>query len=218
MTTPDDIECYVCADSTAPLLTGLCRCTERHIHAECQRRLVETLERDGRCSVCRQAYNNIDVRHTRNLNRQRVGLRCLTGIFVGSGCMSTVIATQHIFVYFNLTARADLDASACWPICVNSTNSSCVPGDNFSAAGVCIGMRIMLDRLLEAGLFVCLIMSSLCLFAGLYFQQLSRRLPKYHDRREIHFSSSDASDTPGLASVSLDEACAQSAETTAQAL
>lgn len=54
------MECYVCAEGDPDgLRSGLCACTDRHLHLQCQQRLLETLETDGRCKVCHGEYRNL---------------------------------------------------------------------------------------------------------------------------------------------------------------
>ena len=70
-------ECYICADSTPPLISDVCMCKNRFVHPECQKKLVDTLETRGECSVCKTAYKNVHVQVTRRLSCQYVAIRFL---------------------------------------------------------------------------------------------------------------------------------------------
>lgn len=210
-------ECYVCTDSEGPLLSDVCMCKGRHIHAACQFKLVETLEKSGRCSVCQEPYRNIRVVQTRRLNKRRIVLRILVGTFVGSGCVSMAFVVHHTLLYFNIPG-GDRDqtfnqTSACVSICGTSSNSSCTSlADETSVltSQVYWSLRDIMSWMIRAGMMVSVLITSLCLLSGVYFERLTRRLAKYHERREIHFWSGDAAGTRSPASASHDEACARS--------
>ena len=82
-------ECYVCAGSDPPILHGLCACTDRFIHARCQKRLIETIEFDARCSVCKTRYRNTHV-----TLRRRVNVR----YYLGHLAMGALFSSAILFI------------------------------------------------------------------------------------------------------------------------
>lgn len=56
------MECYICGDEVSNPLR-ICACSSQHLHLHCQRRLLETVSPDGRCTVCRQRYTNVVCLH-----------------------------------------------------------------------------------------------------------------------------------------------------------
>lgn len=56
------MECYICADEVCDPLR-ICACSSQYLHLQCQRRLLETVSPDGRCTVCRQRYTNVVCLH-----------------------------------------------------------------------------------------------------------------------------------------------------------
>ena len=61
-------ECFVCLESTEPLLTGICACTERAVHLKCQQKMLRTSPRKQEgvqafttCPVCKVAYTNVTI-------------------------------------------------------------------------------------------------------------------------------------------------------------
>ena len=45
-------ECFVCSEEGGVLLTNICKCVDRHIHVECQRRMMALPRHRGVCAVC----------------------------------------------------------------------------------------------------------------------------------------------------------------------
>lgn len=205
------IECYVCANASA-LVCDICYCKGRYIHTECQKKLIETLEKDGCCSVCREPYTNVQLVIHRSCNKKRICFRVLVGMFVGSGCTASALALCNIYTYFFISNMTTW--SACFTLCPNSTadNVTCIDYDLEN--NLCVNLNNIIHGFIQAGFVALFLMASICIFAGVYFARLTRSLPKYHDRREIRFVSDAVSDTRVPASASPDEACAQSEETT----
>ena len=61
-------ECFVCASSEGVLLSNICKCTDRYVHLECQRRILALSSHRGQCAVCAAPYNNVVVQRTRHVS------------------------------------------------------------------------------------------------------------------------------------------------------
>lgn len=66
----EDLECFVCLSSEPPLLTGLCLCTSRALHPQCQRALLRNTPKAcsaaaSTCGACKAEYANVRQRSTR---------------------------------------------------------------------------------------------------------------------------------------------------------
>lgn len=209
------IECYVCADASAPLMSDICSCKKRYIHAQCQKKLIETLETDGRCRVCRKHYTNVQLLIHRSHNKKRMCLVILVGTFIGSGCAASVLALNSMYTYFFISDFKSW--SACLSFCPNSTvgNVSCI--ETSIENELCVNLKSIIQSFIQAGFVTVLLTAFLCMFAGMHFVRLIRTLPKYHERQEIHFLSDDVSDTRVPVSASLGGACARTGETSLRA-
>ena len=92
--------CYVCLDTTPPLLS-VCSCSDRLLHARCQQRLLSSVpaHMSGRCVVCHAKYTNLSpvtriVLRTSNCVAC-VGLTfCALGIFVS---ISILFANSYLY-------------------------------------------------------------------------------------------------------------------------
>ena len=61
-------ECFVCGEEGGVLLTNICKCVDRHIHAECQRRMMALPRHRGVCAVCAAPYKNVVVQQRRRIS------------------------------------------------------------------------------------------------------------------------------------------------------
>ena len=59
--------CFVCLESTHPLLENICNCTLK-VHPKCQMQLLKkTSTHKTQCAVCRTTYKNIKYIHLPNM-------------------------------------------------------------------------------------------------------------------------------------------------------
>lgn len=78
--------CYICMadeeDATAELLTDLCACTDRAVHAAC---LVRWIEQSGhtRCGACKQELNGVSVIKRVRRQARAKQLACLWASLAG---------------------------------------------------------------------------------------------------------------------------------------
>ena len=108
-------ECFVCNDDTSesPLLSNLCSCTDRYIHIACQRRLLDTCETDGKCSVCRTTYANV-----RAVNDERVTHRIRMLSFHLLRTLSIVLCAALIILFMgDIAATQLLCVTPCYHQC-----------------------------------------------------------------------------------------------------
>ena len=61
-------ECFVCGEEGGVLLTNICKCVDRHIHVECQRRMMALPRHRGVCAVCAAPYKNVVVQQRRRIS------------------------------------------------------------------------------------------------------------------------------------------------------
>ena len=123
------MECYVCCAEDGELSNGLCACTDRPLHMECQRKLLETVSKDGRCTVCKAVYRNVEVLQERRLRWRRliflsvmsVVAVCTTGssAFIGIRLFDIARQTRHApLCLLNCTATRTCsnasDAQSMW--------------------------------------------------------------------------------------------------------
>ena len=99
-------ECYICAESDPPPLSGLCACTDRYIHAHCQKRLVETIEKNAKCSICKTQYKNARVVEHRQLNFRYFRLFVLMGGMFGFVSIGLILVTYQSILMFRVAPRS----------------------------------------------------------------------------------------------------------------
>lgn len=86
-------ECFVCAEdaSAGELIAGVCACTDRFVHLHCQRRLLETCEREGKCTVCLKPYTNMKTRTVRRWNHERFLLLGMYSVLFPIGVIMAIL-------------------------------------------------------------------------------------------------------------------------------
>lgn len=75
---------------------NICACQNRYIHKECQRKLLASIERDGKCSVCRQEYTNVKVEQSVIVNRRYIWFRIVDGMAIGCIFISFLLVTIQL--------------------------------------------------------------------------------------------------------------------------
>ena len=65
---PTAPECFVCGEEGGVLLTNICKCVDRHIHVECQRRMMALPRHRGVCAVCAAPYKNVVIQQRRRIS------------------------------------------------------------------------------------------------------------------------------------------------------
>lgn len=125
-------ECYVCAGTSPPLRSELCLCADRHIHLSCQRQLLTTVSRDGKCTVCRFEYRNLR-RPPPRLVVPRAALVCA---YLGSLALSLLLM------------RALTEAFHQYALCTGPAANA----TSHSSASLCEGHRAIERGVVVAGL------------------------------------------------------------------
>lgn len=55
-------ECYICnEEKNDTLMTNLCNCKNKNIHKKCFLKLLENVELENRCFVCKETYKNVII-------------------------------------------------------------------------------------------------------------------------------------------------------------
>lgn len=55
-------ECYICNDEkNDTLMSNLCNCKDKNIHKQCFLKLLDSVELENRCSVCKETYKNVII-------------------------------------------------------------------------------------------------------------------------------------------------------------
>ena len=100
------MECYVCTELISyKNCKQLCACQNMVLHTSCQRRLLETVSRDGKCRICLQSYNNIHARdgiaqaQACLLYTLMLAFQLTTSIMLLYTLNQTVYAIQNIELY-----------------------------------------------------------------------------------------------------------------------
>lgn len=188
-------ECYVCADSTLPTKTNVCSCTGRWIHPHCQEKLLNTIETDGRCSVCRESYRNVKVTRKKVLNGRRLGLCLLRGSMLACELTAVGLMTVQLLIYWNILSTRGQSCSLRCDVAANCSVDTDPVDSNFKRLA-CLNVHAVLDFGVCTILSLLLLISVLSRSVRLQLQIIISHLPLHHDRREIHFVSDDVSDTP----------------------
>ena len=189
------MECYVCTGG-GNVLTNVCLCTDRYIHEECQRKLISTIERDGKCSVCKQKYSNVSVQAQVFINKHHICLRIGEGL-VG-GC---IVISSFLIGLQMITLTKIRPFSICYSI--NTTTSgldSCL--DTTSLAYGAISLTILF-------LFIII---CVCFYAHTMIVRKCRSIPLFLEEVRIRVYRA-SSNNLALAPSSLDVACEQTLET-----
>lgn len=53
------MRCYVCDGEASPVQSGICKCKTLWLHVACQQKLLDSVSKDGVCTVCRSRYTNV---------------------------------------------------------------------------------------------------------------------------------------------------------------
>ena len=65
--------CYICSDVKDDVLfKNICKCRDKTIHKTCLEKLIEKVEVDCKCSVCKQKYINISIVNKIKINKYNV--------------------------------------------------------------------------------------------------------------------------------------------------
>ena len=55
-------ECYICNDEkNDTLMSNICNCKDKNIHKKCLLKLLDGVELENRCSVCKETYKNVII-------------------------------------------------------------------------------------------------------------------------------------------------------------
>lgn len=100
------MECYICTEKVVDP-TRICACTSQHLHVQCQRRLLQTVSQDGRCTICRQRYSNVIRVRTIHLQSEMGVMTFLS--YLGLYTLTT-LTTLCILTSVS-TAQAHMDIS-----------------------------------------------------------------------------------------------------------
>ena len=183
MSEKDDAECFVCTEGPSegrPLLSHLCLCVDRHVHQDCQQKLVETCERTGACSVCQQKYCNIVVRVDRRRNYTRDVALIFVRItaFIGTGSIVFItmqlirrIHASQFFCFSTLARQWDWRESN-----ITNTSTHCASTTDI----------FQVHSLESYVLFVASV--TLCLNAALKQGRRAQAMPEHIETREIVFT------------------------------
>lgn len=87
------MECYVCTDPLKKRHVKVCSCENLYLHSHCQQRLLETVSKDGRCTICRCPYANIRKRHWA-MGRIFLLYTAATAVFTGTFLGAMICITQ----------------------------------------------------------------------------------------------------------------------------
>lgn len=106
---------------TEPLKKGrhtrVCACANLFLHLHCQQRLLETVSKDGRCTICRCRYTNIRKRPC-VMGRIFLLYVATTLVFTGT-FLGTMMCINHLFEIDTFTraptfVRRDDDVITAW--------------------------------------------------------------------------------------------------------
>ena len=200
-------ECYICTDSTPPLLHDVCACKNRHVHPECQKRLIVTLERSARCAVCKTQYKNAVIAVDRRLNWQFV-------LIVTVNICSVWLSFMGI-AFFLFRLRNEQDALS--QMCVNRTMSQAF--DFFIETTpalrnlTCTDFLLVGDIRLKFDIVLCAFSFLVTLAFFVVTRYNKRHFPRFIETRRVHVDASYDCCTRSLDSASPDEGCTQTLET-----
>lgn len=73
----------------------LCACTDRPLHMHCQRQLLASSSKDGKCTVCKTEFRNAEFVVERRTNYKWVSLQLLLGAAYAGYVMCGVLFFLH---------------------------------------------------------------------------------------------------------------------------
>lgn len=88
------MECYVCTEPLKRKHVKVCGCEDLYLHSHCQQRLLETVSKDGRCTICRCPYTNIR-RRPWAMGRTFLLYTAATAVFTGT-FLGAMICITHL--------------------------------------------------------------------------------------------------------------------------
>lgn len=121
------ISCYICMESTPPLIRSPCECRTLYMHPACQMRFLQH-SGNFNCSVCATPYTNTIVHeqvHPTNVTKCLVGhviASTLALTFVCSQLMTTpdpTYANGIVFVVINISVACMLTLSYLTDTCMH---------------------------------------------------------------------------------------------------
>jgi len=134
-------ECYVCvSESNSELLANVCKCTDRYIHIDCQKRLMLECTNGDNCSVCLSKYNNACIVSHERIIYRRLLIQCAVGaVFIVSTISIVMMLTalytgmtrkhQRIVVNYNHTEHKNATAVHVYEWCAQlCTDANCTSG------------------------------------------------------------------------------------------
>lgn len=94
-------ECYVCNDDKIDiLLSNICGCKDRYIHKSCLTKLIDVVEYNNTCSVCKSTYKNVEIKKKLVPNKKFIFIfSILNGLFLFS--MALFLKKVYL-IYFDL--------------------------------------------------------------------------------------------------------------------
>jgi hypothetical protein len=167
--------CYICTDNTSEqLLKNICNCNDRSIHLSCQKTLVEKVDKQGNCSVCKERYTNIIFNKVNSLNYKKI---CFFAAQLPLLIILACVSVYNIMVYM-------------FYILYNFPNNcGNYQLDNASSIETCIIRtlydRIQINRLLFMIIMIILLKLNITHFA-LYFSRY-RHLPWFISKYVLKF-------------------------------
>lgn len=117
-------ECYICNDEkNDTLMSNICSCKDKNIHKECFLKLLDSVEIENRCSVCKETYKNVII------SKKRVPV--FKYIFVFSILNSMFLLSLVLFLLklFSLYVEIEKKNNEC----KGHTNSTLLEDENCNA-------------------------------------------------------------------------------------
>ncbi len=75
--------CYICSDVKDDVLfKNICNCRDKLIHKKCLEELIEKVEVDCKCSVCKQNYINISIVNKIKINKYNLLKLVFASVFI----------------------------------------------------------------------------------------------------------------------------------------
>lgn len=95
-------ECYICNDEkNDTLMSNICSCKDKNIHKQCFLKLLDSVELENRCSVCKETYKNVIIK------KKRVPI--FKAIFVFSILNSMFLLSLVLFLLKLLSLYAEIE-------------------------------------------------------------------------------------------------------------
>ena len=123
-------ECYICNEERREtLLSNICACRDKYIHKSCFVKLLEKVEQNKCCSVCKTTYKNVIIKKKCVPNMKILFLfSSLNAIFL----FSLVLFLQKIFsVYIEIFAKTNNNCEYFKNFTVINTTSYYMQCQNF---------------------------------------------------------------------------------------